>query len=275
MYAKIFDQIFDSSIADDYELRHFFMDLLVLSDQNGMVDKTPHAISARTRVPLEKVMSYLKRLEEPDKYSRTPDNEGRRIQRLDEHREWGWVVLSYARFRDLATHRQRNEEMKEKIKRLKDRNAQLLDIEATTSQASKSNIDKNAQLLDNQAITLSRRESQIVSVSISESGVASKTKGEAIRSSAFCKPTLQNVKLHGIQIGLSETECEKFFDYYESNGWKVGRNTMKLWTAAMANWKRRSNEYGNKPISKPGVDRNEGTANAKRIGQYDGVGKVL
>jgi len=31
-------------------------------------------------------------------------------------------------------------------------------------------------------------------------------------------------------------DCGKFFNYYESNGWKVGKNKMKSWPAALSNW---------------------------------------
>ena len=36
-----------------------------------------------------------------------------------------------------------------------------------------------------------------------------------------------------------------FFNYYESNGWKVGRNPMKCWKSAARNWLKRltSNNY--------------------------------
>ncbi len=33
---------------------------------------------------------------------------------------------------------------------------------------------------------------------------------------------------------------EKFFDYYQSNGWKVGKNPMKDWKAAIRTWERSS-----------------------------------
>jgi len=37
-----------------------------------------------------------------------------------------------------------------------------------------------------------------------------------------------------------ESESRRFFDYYESNGWKVGKNPMKKWESAAANWNRRN-----------------------------------
>jgi hypothetical protein len=38
---------------------------------------------------------------------------------------------------------------------------------------------------------------------------------------------------------------ERFFAYYESNGWKVGRNAMKDWRAAVRTWER--NSFSSKP----------------------------
>jgi uncharacterized protein YdaU (DUF1376 family) len=41
-----------------------------------------------------------------------------------------------------------------------------------------------------------------------------------------------------IRIGLEagQIESSKFVNYYESNGWKVGKNPMKNWKAAANNW---------------------------------------
>jgi hypothetical protein len=38
--------------------------------------------------------------------------------------------------------------------------------------------------------------------------------------------------------GIAQEEAEKFFDYYTSNGWKVGKNPMKDWRATARNWKK-------------------------------------
>lgn len=112
LYAKIFTQIFDSSIADNWKTRHVFEDLLKLADINGVVDMTREAIAARTRLPLEMVTEAIAELEKPDPESRTPDHEGRRIARLDEHRTWGWLIVNYDRFRQTASEEQRREKTK-------------------------------------------------------------------------------------------------------------------------------------------------------------------
>jgi hypothetical protein len=55
---------------------------------------------------------------------------------------------------------------------------------------------------------------------------------------AFEKPTAEQVRLWFVKAGLPQEEAEKFFDFYESNGWKVGRNPMRSFEAAARNWKR-------------------------------------
>lgn len=107
MFAKIFEQIFDSSIAEDWQIRHVFEDLLKLCDRDGIVDRTPEAIARRTNVPLEVVARALAVLEQPDPHSRNPGNDGRRIVRLDAHRNWGWRIVNYEHYRQIASDEQR------------------------------------------------------------------------------------------------------------------------------------------------------------------------
>lgn len=99
MYAKVFTQIFDSSIAVNYEVRHFFEDMLKLADIEGVVDVTPEAISRRINLPLEKVKYGLEELMKPDPESRSHLHEGRRLIPLDSHRTWGWIIVNYQHYR--------------------------------------------------------------------------------------------------------------------------------------------------------------------------------
>lgn len=52
----------------------------------------------------------------------------------------------------------------------------------------------------------------------------------------FQKPTVEELTAEAMKIGLPVTEVDKFHNYYESNGWKVGKNPMKSWPAALRNW---------------------------------------
>ena len=62
----------------------------------------------------------------------------------------------------------------------------------------------------------------------------------------FEKPTLSEIEQYCIERN-NNVNAEQFFDYYESNGWKVGKNSMKDWKAAVRVWER--SEY-RKPNSK-------------------------
>lgn len=39
------------------------------------------------------------------------------------------------------------------------------------------------------------------------------------------------------------TEAKKYFNYYQSNGWRVGKNPMKDWQAAARNWMNNANQF--------------------------------
>ena len=52
----------------------------------------------------------------------------------------------------------------------------------------------------------------------------------------FVKPSIEELKTYMIEIGMTDVS-EKWFDYYESNGWLVGKNKMKNWKAAVRTWK--------------------------------------
>ena len=55
----------------------------------------------------------------------------------------------------------------------------------------------------------------------------------------FVKPSLQELEEYISEKGYV-ISAEDFLAYYESNGWKVGRNPMKSWTAALAMWNSRA-----------------------------------
>jgi len=59
----------------------------------------------------------------------------------------------------------------------------------------------------------------------------------------FKKPTLEECRLYAKKIGMSEAEAEKFMNYYESKGWKVGKNPMVSWPHAMSGWFSRQGRF--------------------------------
>ena len=59
----------------------------------------------------------------------------------------------------------------------------------------------------------------------------------------FQKPTVEEVRAYCAEKGYT-IDAEQFVNYYESNGWRVGRNPMKSWKAAVATWTRNGYNTG-------------------------------
>ena len=53
----------------------------------------------------------------------------------------------------------------------------------------------------------------------------------------FVRPTIEEIEAYIAEKGYT-FHAQAFFDYYEANGWRVGKNPMKKWKAACANWQR-------------------------------------
>lgn len=53
----------------------------------------------------------------------------------------------------------------------------------------------------------------------------------------FTPPTLEEVRTYCTER-KNNVDAERFVDYYESNGWMVGKNRMKSWKAAVRTWEK-------------------------------------
>lgn len=69
-------------------------------------------------------------------------------------------------------------------------------------------------------------------------------KSKKMKIQQFTIPDLQEVQSYFLEKQNTQTEAERFFNYFESNGWLVGGKTqMKDWKAAARNWIMRSKEF--------------------------------
>lgn len=109
MYAKVFAQMYDGSLCTNgsWEALVTFQQFLVLADQDGTVDMTAEAIARRTTIPLNIITKGIEELQRPDKRSRTPTDQGRRIVPLSDGRDWGWLVVNYKHYRELKREEDR------------------------------------------------------------------------------------------------------------------------------------------------------------------------
>ena len=70
------------------------------------------------------------------------------------------------------------------------------------------------------------------------------------KNKRFKPPTVEEVAAYIREKGY-RINAEQFIDYYESNGWMVGKSHMKDWKATVRNWERRrqNNTQGSTPVN--------------------------
>nr|DAF47746.1 MAG TPA: DnaD like replication protein [Podoviridae sp. ctiVc2] len=100
-----------------------------------------------------------------------------------------------------------------------------------------------------------------------EKEIHSSAKSTTKKRKRFEKPTLSQITQYCLERN-NNVNAEQFYDYYESNGWKVGKNAMKDWKACVRTWER--NGY-DKPIKKK--NNKQDTLNDMRdlMNEYGGV----
>ena len=59
-------------------------------------------------------------------------------------------------------------------------------------------------------------------------------------------------------------DAENFIDYYNSNGWKVGKNPMKDWKAAIRTWEKRNK----KEVNNAGSVKQSNKQNGSKYAQF-------
>jgi hypothetical protein len=59
--------------------------------------------------------------------------------------------------------------------------------------------------------------------------------GDTPKPSRFKPPSIEDARAYAAEKGYG-WDVERFIDFYASKGWKVGRESMKDWKAAMRNW---------------------------------------
>lgn len=90
------------------------------------------------------------------------------------------------------------------------------------------------------ANTLAKSQQNTVIEYVNENTDETRDKKEGTGRKIFVKPTLDEVTTYCL-VRKNSITPQAFLDYYESNGWKVGRNGMSDWKAAVRTWEQRDN----------------------------------
>lgn len=117
-YTKLFHSILASTIwREDDKTRIVWITMLAMTDQHGTVQASIPGLADLARVSLEECEASLARLAAPDKYSRTKDYEGRRIEEID----GGWLILNHPKYREKMNEIERREYLRLKKQESRER----------------------------------------------------------------------------------------------------------------------------------------------------------
>ncbi len=116
-FTKIFSSIVTSTIwGEDGDTCKIWVTLLSQANAKGETDITIPGLSRMTLIPIEKCEEAMEKFQRPDKYSRSQEKEGRRIEKID----GGWLIINYKRYRDKRDADVRKEQSRQAQQRFRD-----------------------------------------------------------------------------------------------------------------------------------------------------------
>ena len=118
------------------------------------------------------------------------------------------------------------------------------DTQINTQTDTQNDTQTDTPIIKNNNVNNENKEIVIESVVVSneQQTLPTPTKEKKRRSSVFVKPTLEECIAYANEKGFN-WDVTRFYNYYESNGWRVGRNPMKNWKAAMSSWNTKEPKY--------------------------------
>ena len=229
-YTKVFASLITSTVwGEDHETRIVWITMLALADRNGEVQGSIPGLAHMARVPIEKCRSALDKFMSPDPESRTPDCEGRRIEKID----GGWAIINHAKYRRLASKEDAVEKNAERQRRFKERKT------VTVTQGNASVTLGNAQVTQDRDIAEAEAEAEADKKDMTP--LPPKGGGpparRAARLPANWRPDNAG-RAFAADRGLDpDSTADAFADYWAAAS---GRTSAKLdWNAAFRTWCRR------------------------------------
>lgn len=210
-FTKLDSGIVRSSImAEPPEVFKVWIALLSCCDADGVARLSPTYLAATCFMTLETVKAALERLAGPDDESRSTNDGGRRIRRVD----GGYMVINYAKYREWTySHKQDAVRQRRYRERKRDN---VPDISGHSASASSSDLDL----------------------------VLGEESEERSGRKRFVPPTVEEVRAYCVER-KNRVDAQKFCDHYETRNWipKGANRQMASWQAAVRTWER--SEYNN------------------------------
>jgi hypothetical protein len=101
-YTPLFDTTLTGTLYGRWPHTGIWACLLSRASREGVIDETPQALAAAIGVPVETLMDCIRDFMNPDRDSRSPEHEGRRLALIHEHRSWGWRIVNHGKYKEKA-----------------------------------------------------------------------------------------------------------------------------------------------------------------------------
>lgn len=204
MYGKIFDSMYKGTLYGQWEAIVTFQQMIVLCDADGTVDMTPPAIAAITSIPLDIIQKGIEVLSRDDPYSRTPGRNGRRIELIDEHRPWGWVIVNHHKYKNLQDSDTVRAQTKERVRKHREMKRPVTDGNAGVTDGNGSKRHTNTNTNTNTSC------------------------GEPIGSPPFITLTAND----GSEIPITDSQCEEWGTLFPAVDVPQELRNMRAWLIA-------------------------------------------
>ena len=222
-YTKLFSELITSTIwAESDETRIVWITMLALKDKWGVVNATMPGLAHLARVPVPVCEQAVGKFLAPDKYSRTADFEGRRIEAC----EGGWRVLNHEKYRRLMSADERRDYLAAKQREHRARQQSVNNRKQMSTPSTHSDAD-------------------------ADSDAKSDTEREGAKAPRARReiPTLEQW-LEECRLKHPEWptgDATGAWEHYEKVGWKVGKNPVAKWRMCVSTCHRHWVERGGVP----------------------------
>lgn len=144
MYCKLFASLYQGTLRGKSHEILVFTNMLAHADAEGCVDKHFRAIADEVGLSVDEVKVAVENLESPDPESRSPEMDGRRLLRINDHRAWGWKIVNYGKYREIKNDEDRRKANREAQARWRERQKNKSNVSITVTDSNESVIGSNA-----------------------------------------------------------------------------------------------------------------------------------
>lgn len=234
-YTKLFASIVTSTIwSEDDKTRIVWITMLAIADKNGEIQASIPGLGRIAGVSTEDTEKAINKFLSPDPYSRTPDDEGRRIEKI----EGGWALLNHAKYRLMASKEDQKSAVAKRVARHRDQKKRNGHVTLCNSNVTLGNgeVTQTVVIAEAEAeADTKKEESRLFSLVSSPEKKPFSPKTKTGNSNP--KGTLEEVCAFCESLNLPASDGTSMFWKWEGSGWLNSGKPIKNWQAVIRQWK--------------------------------------